>query len=105
MIENQGAWADILYGKDSDYAIVNNWAYRSGMNNSGCGVIAVINALNSLGGNLSGEEVAQMIRDFETNGITMDGAIGTSPMAIYDYMRDRGYDASGNHVPVTVNKL
>ena len=32
--------------------------------------------------------------DFETNGITMDGSIGTSPMAIYDYMRDRGYDAS-----------
>lgn len=93
-IENQNQWGDILYGKDTDYPLVNGLANTSNMANSGCGVIAVANALINLGCDVDYEEMANIISDFENDGMALNGVVGTSPMAIYEYMKNRGYDAS-----------
>ncbi|MCR5770315.1 MAG: hypothetical protein K6G87_03660 [Butyrivibrio sp.] len=74
-IENQEYWGAIKYG---DY----NMAYN------GCGIIAIINAYHSLGIDLTDEEVAELIAEFEYYGCVNNGAWGTSVMAIADYYRE-----------------
>jgi hypothetical protein len=92
-IENQDEWGNIQYGKDTNYPGVDSFANQSSMRNSGCEVIAVANALHNMGYDLSEAEMAQLISDFEKDGIVMNGVIGTSPMALYDYMVEHGYNA------------
>ena len=74
-IENQREWGKVKYGnKDMAY--------------SGCEIIAVINALHSMGKDMSKKEVVDLISHFEENGSVFDGTWGTSPMALVDYLKD-----------------
>ena len=63
--------------------------YGSGtFKGNGCEIIAVNNALVSLGNR---KDVRKIAMDFETNGQTLFGAFGTSPFAIDDYFKKQGY--------------
>ncbi len=74
-IENQGYWGDVRYG-------LKNMAF------SGCEIIAVINAYHSMGKDLSKEEVVDLISCFEEKGSFFYGILGTSPMALVDYLEE-----------------
>lgn len=77
-IENQEFWGEIKYGfKDMAF--------------SGCEIIAVINALHSLGDDMSEEDVVDLISYFEEKGSVFAGVWGTSPMALVDYLSEEGY--------------
>lgn len=93
-IENQQEWGNILYGKDSDYPIIEHITNTSNMAASGCEVIAVANALTNLGKKLDNDAMALLIMNFEQDGMVLNGVFGTSPMALYEYMLDKGYEAS-----------
>ena len=78
-IENQRYWGDIKYGlKDMAF--------------SGCEIIAVINARHSLGDDMSEMWVVDLISYFEENGCISNGLLGTSPMALVEYLSDTGYE-------------
>lgn len=106
-IENQNQWQDIMYGKDTNYPGVENFANTSNMMQSGCEVIAVANALHNMGYDLTPEEMANLIRNFEKDGIVMNGVIGTSPMALYEYMADQGFstDYITSNDPVAIDNF
>ena len=71
-IENQRDWENVKYGfKDMAY--------------SGCEIIAVINALHSMGKDMSKKEVVELISYFEENGSFAWGILGTSPRALVNY--------------------
>ena len=74
-IENQHNLGMIKYG-------------RSDMAYAGCEVIAVYNALRSMG-----EEpgLDKLINHFERDGMVLSGRFGTAPMAIKDYFRKEGF--------------
>lgn len=92
-IENQNQWGNVKYGKDTDYEYVSEFANTSNMQASGCGVIAVANALTNKGEVLENSEMALLINSFERNGMVMNGVMGTSPLAMYEYMVAQGYQA------------
>lgn len=78
-IENQMFWEDVKYG-DKDMAY------------SGCEIIAVVNALHSMGKDLSNDEVATLITRFENDGAVLNGRWGTTPTKLADYfMEDASY--------------
>ncbi|WP_026667678.1 hypothetical protein [Butyrivibrio sp. AE2005] len=79
-IENQMFWEDVKYGnKDMAY--------------SGCEIIAVVNALHSMGKDLNNEEVAALISKFEADGAMLNGTWGTCPNKLADYLvEDAGYN-------------
>jgi hypothetical protein len=80
-IEDQNLYGDMKYGVST-------------MADSGCGVIAVYNALKVLGINESGSEgipsLSNLISIFENSGITMAGQLGTGPKSIAAFFRKRG---------------
>ena len=80
-IEDQNLYADMKYGVST-------------MALSGCGVIAVYNALKDLGINESGSEgtpsLPNLISIFENSGITMAGQFGTGPKSVADFFKKRG---------------
>ncbi len=59
---------------------------------SGCGVIAVYNALHTLNA-ADHTSLPLIIRDFEQDGITFSGHWGTSPRSILRYLTGKGYEA------------
>ena len=79
-IENQAEWKNVKFGQR-----------RSSMKYSGCEIMAVANALNSFGAGLSPEGLADLIMHFEKDGMCMDGNIGTSPIALKEYLEECGY--------------
>ncbi|SDA67111.1 hypothetical protein SAMN02910275_02027 [Butyrivibrio sp. INlla18] len=81
-IENQSEWEKVAYGTE-----FSNMAF------SGCEIIAVANALTSMGDSLDTAGMAGLIKHFEEDGICFNGNIGTSPVALYDYFVDNGYTA------------
>lgn len=78
-VENQPQWKDVRFGKRSDMAY------------SGCEILAVYNALLSLGECLSALELVELISTFEGKGAVWAGQLGTAPGAICKYFRKRGY--------------
>lgn len=74
-IENQGDWGEVKYG-NSDMAF------------SGCEIIAVINARHSMGDDMSKKEVVELISHFEEKGSFFHGILGTSPLALVDYLKE-----------------
>ena len=81
-IENQSQWSSLRFG--SKYQ----------MSYSGCEVIAVYNALFSLGKKISGAELAELISVFEKNGLVGKGKFGVSPRAAYQYFKKLGYQVT-----------
>ena len=78
-IENQSQWRIVRFGRKSTMAY------------SGCEILAVYNALLSLGECLSASELVELIGTFERNGAVWAGLLGTAPGAICKYFRKRGY--------------
>ena len=74
-IENQEEWGEVKYG-NSDMAF------------SGCEIIAVINARHSMGDDMSKKEVVELISYCEEKGPFFYGILGTSPMALVDYLNE-----------------
>ncbi len=80
-IENQAEWGKVLFGRGR----------QSTMAYSGCGIIAVCNALIALGKTISPEQVADLISDFEREGAAVGGKFGVSSKAINEYFVRRSY--------------
>ena len=82
-IEDQNLYGDMNYGVSTMAA-------------SGCGVIAVYNALKVLGINESGSEgspsLPNLISIFENSGITMAGQFGTGPKSVAEFFKKRGIE-------------
>ena len=86
-IENQYAWGKVKYGTPMPFLDGSgNMAYQ------GCEIIAMINAYTAMGRNLSVDEVAELIEQFELRGGTLNGAFGTSPTVILEYLTLQGYE-------------
>ncbi len=81
-IENQAEWGRIVFGAGK----------KADMAHSGCGIIAVYNALKALGEKVSPDMMAMLISSFERHGAIFRGTLGTAPNAIYDYFNENGYD-------------
>ncbi len=58
------------------------------LDNNGCGIIAVNNALISLGNR---KDIRDIAREFENDGQVLFGAFGTNPYDIGDYFIENGY--------------
>ncbi|MBE5883859.1 MAG: hypothetical protein E7291_05535 [Lachnospiraceae bacterium] len=84
-IENQSQWNRICFGRKYQISYC------------GCEVIAVYNALLSLGEQMSGERMVELISFFEKKGATLGGKLGISPKAAYDYFRLCGYKVTMLH--------
>lgn len=81
-IENQYEWGQIHFGCNRQH----NMAY------SGCEIMAVYNARLAMGEAESAEDLAELIRHFERRGAALLGDFGTSPKAVYRYLKKQ-YEA------------
>lgn len=80
-IEDQGnnKWENVHYGE-------------SNMHDAGCEIFAIYNARLSLGEEMDAGELVELISIFETRGAALKGKFGTSPLALYNYLKEKGYD-------------
>lgn len=78
-IENQRLWRKVNFGRDYT------------MSYGGCEIIAVYNALLSLGKELSGSDMAELISHFERRGAVRGGLWGVAPQAVKPYFKRKGY--------------
>ena len=76
-VENQNSYGDMLFGKTT-------------MQHSGCEIFATFNAIYSLTGKHI-MSLAQMIAEFEKDGMVLSGKFGTAPGAIRDFMEKQGF--------------
>lgn len=76
-VEDQNAWTDMKYGDST-------------MQYSGCEVFATYNAIFNMAG-MHKMSLAQMIAEYEKDGMVMSGKFGTSPKAIADFLTKQGY--------------
>jgi len=76
-LEHQHGYSDILFGKKT-------------VSYSGCEVIAVYNALISLGAACR-YSFSKLIYEFEKKGIALNGRFGTSPRAMEEFFKKEGY--------------
>lgn len=53
----------------------------------GCGVVAVYNALISLGNKLTAKDFLNIIKDFEKSGLVFSGKFGIAPQSINSYLK------------------
>lgn len=81
-IENQYEWGQIHFGCNR----------RHNMSYSGCEIMAVYNARLAMGETGSAEDLAELIRHFERRGAALLGDFGTSPKAVYRYLKKQ-YEA------------
>ena len=75
LIENQNDFKDILFGKST-------------LSYAGCEIIATYNALIHLGLKVP---LANLINEFERDGMVLSGRFGTAPKAISDYFLRNGF--------------
>lgn len=78
-IENQRLWRKVKFGRDYT------------MSYGGCEIMAVYNALLSLGKELSAKEMAELISHFERRGAVRGGLWGVAPQAVKPYFKRKGY--------------
>lgn len=78
-IENQRLWRKVSFGRDYT------------MSYGGCEIIAVYNALLSLGKELSAKELAELISQFERRGAVWGGLWGVAPQSVKPYLKRKGY--------------
>lgn len=78
-IENQRLWRKVNFGREYT------------MSYGGCEIIAVHNALLSLGKRLSAKEMAELISHFERHGAVRGGLWGVAPQAVKPYFKRKGY--------------
>lgn len=80
-IENQSEWGKIRFGVGR----------HANMSYAGCEIIAIYNARKALGGLLSREDMAELIRTCEARGAALGGIFGTAPAAVAAYFRKKGF--------------
>ena len=78
-IENQRKWQQVCFSREYT------------MSYGGCEIIAVHNALLSLGKELSGSEFAELISRFERKGAVCGGLWGIAPQSVNPYFKKLGY--------------
>lgn len=78
-IENQIKWNDVRFGSST-------MAY------SGCEIMAVYNALYTLGKEMTVRDMVELISAFERKGAVLRGKWGCSSYAVYEYFSKRGYE-------------
>ena len=78
-IENQSQWDKVAFGSK----------YK--MSYGGCEIIAVHNALLSLGQQMTPEDIVNLISYFERKGAALKGKIGVVPQAAYEYFEQQEY--------------
>lgn len=54
----------------------------------GCGVVAVYNALISLGSNMTASDFLNLIKNFEKSGLVFSGKFGIAPQSIKSYLTE-----------------
>lgn len=82
-IEDQNKYTDMTYGAVT-------------MRYSGCEIMAIYNAFLYI----FGKEIItlpELISQFEHNGMVLGGWWGTSPRAIHEFMKKRGFKTKGYH--------
>ena len=79
-IENQRKWDKVCFGRGYTMAY------------GGCEIIAAYNALLSLGKELSGSELAELIGRFERKGAVWGGMWGVTPQSLKPYFKKMGYE-------------
>lgn len=80
-IENQSEWESVRFG-------------RSTMKYSGCEIMAVYNALLDFGKEMTAQDMAELISEFERKGAAICGKWGCSPRSIYKYLVRHGYQVT-----------
>lgn len=76
-IENQNEWGNIHFGKTT-------------MAFAGCEVFAIYNIFRALGKGEGPQKILELIEDFEKKGASLQGWMGTSPMALKRYISKHG---------------
>ena len=76
-VEDQNAYTDVAYGDAT-------------MQFSGCEIFATYNAIRNIAGKATAN-LAQMISEYEKDGMVLSGKFGTAPKAIRDYLEKKGY--------------
>ena len=76
-VENQNSYGDMLFGKTT-------------MQHSGCEIFATFNAIYSLTGKHI-MSLAQMIAEFEKDGMVLSGKFGVAPKAVRDFLEKHGF--------------
>ncbi|MBO4899699.1 MAG: hypothetical protein J5509_05370 [Lachnospiraceae bacterium] len=89
LLEKQNSYGDIAYG-------------RSDMAYAGCEIIAVYNALISLGRRT---DLQELIRDFEQDGMVLSGRFGTAPLAIRDHLTKKGLNVRTSLKPEEFDEI
>ena len=74
IINNQMEWEKVAYG-------------ASDMKTAGCEIFATYNAMLMLGEKMNAKKLVNLITEFEKDGAVRDGKWGTSPDAVYNYMK------------------
>ena len=74
------------------------------LSNNGCGLIATYNVLFDLTKN-ENIDFPAIIKDLESDGIILNGAFGTSMVAIKDYFEKNGFKAIGSCKVEEFNKI
>ncbi len=78
------------YINDQNTGEVGKLKYGGGtLDDNGCGIIAVNNALVSLEDK---KDIRDIAKEFETGGQVLFGAFGTNPYDIGDYFKKKGYN-------------
>ncbi len=90
-IEDQSNYGDMQYG-------------QLPLSNNGCGLIATYNVLFDLTKN-ENIDFPAIIKDLESDGIILNGAFGTSMVAIKDYFEKNGFKAIGSCKVEEFNKI
>ncbi len=94
-IENQAEWRAVDFGS-GEHEVENDEGKKtkiySNVADSGCEIIATYNALFALGEQVDGMLMVNLISHFERDGAVLNGDFGVSPLAVYRYFVDRGYD-------------
>lgn len=80
-IENQAQWSGVRFGTKYDMAY------------GGCSVIAVYNALKSLGQPVTAEDMELLMEYFQRRGAALGGKYGIAPGAILRFLKSRGIEA------------
>ncbi len=92
-IERQGELTDMRFGKVGSLAelLFFQGNDMTAADNS-CGAIATYNAIHSLGHMPEGVDLPEILRDYSLYGLVLDGALGTSPTTMQEYLNDHNYE-------------
>ena len=92
-IDRQSALSDYLYGYANAFERGHffNGQFLNASHNS-CEVIALYNALYNLNGYKASYGFDVLLKECALDGIVLRGVFGTSPLSLYSFLSDKGYN-------------